>query len=165
MTDTHLAALARRAAADPGDLELAVALRAAQERAGVAPPVRVLTVVGLGVPFGSSLAAPADTDRVAIHAGRDFEQLACGLAVSWATATHTGKLVGAAIGWSATDWEEAYETKISAWRNGSILRCSRCVVSDFGRVAAGLAGTPRDRVLLERQAAELARRVGVGAAE
>src|SRR5690606_20370684 len=42
VTDTHLAALARRAAADPGDLELALALRAAQERAGCAPPVRVL---------------------------------------------------------------------------------------------------------------------------
>lgn len=128
MTDTHLAALARRAAADPGDLELAVALRAAQERAGVAPPVRLI-----------KLRSPRVVHIVVPEAGR-IHGTACRR-----YATRNGYVPPAP----------------APWTDDHFMACSRCRRSRVGRVAAGLAGTPRDRVLLERQALELARRVGV----
>src|SRR5690606_26580492 len=141
VTDTRLAALARRAAADPGDLEAAVALRAAQERAGVAPPVRVLV---------ARFAAGELPHLVTgLFLGRGIKA-ACGCSRS-----HT---LGAEVlcDWPGI-WSPIYEMLAGM--------CDDCGLgTEQGCVAAGLAGTPRDRVLLERQAAELARRVGVGAA-
>ena len=124
--DSRLRHLERAAAADPGDLELAVALRTEQERLGVAPALTLL-VAGWGG---------------WLHYAHRSHGAGARYAVTFCdTIVEAGRL-------------EVAEVPFAAVRPP----CQPC-----SQRRAKAAGTPRDRVLLERQAAELARRLGVGA--